>query len=64
MSFFDAVVHSFTTVATGVFLIMINLFLYFLKVYVAILFMILSALPFVVVQLINGQALRSLKTHK
>ena len=58
MSFFDAVVHSFTTVATGGFSNYDNSFSVFSwKVeYVAILFMILSALPFVrYVQLINGQ---------
>ena len=58
MSFFDAVVHSFTTVATGGFSNYDKSFSVFSwKVeYVAILFMILSALPFVrYVQLINGQ---------
>ena len=58
MSFFDAVVHAFTTVATGGFSNHDDSFSVFSwKVeYVAILFMILSALPFVrYVQLINGQ---------
>ncbi|NCX53855.1 MAG: TrkH family potassium uptake protein [Rhodobacterales bacterium] len=58
MNFFDAVVHSFTTVATGGFSNYDGSFSVFSwKVeYVAILFMILSALPFVrYVQLINGQ---------
>ena len=58
MSFFDAVVHAFTTVATGGFSNYDDSFSVFSwKVeYVAILFMILSALPFVrYVQLINGQ---------
>lgn len=58
MNFFDAVVHAFTTVATGGFSNYDDSFSVFSwKVeYVAILFMILSALPFVrYVQLINGQ---------
>jgi len=58
MNFFDAVVHAFTTVATGGFSNYDESFSVFSwKVeYVAILFMILSALPFVrYVQLINGQ---------
>ena len=58
MNFFDAVVHAFTTVATGGFSNYDGSFSVFSwKVeYVAILFMILSALPFVrYVQLINGQ---------
>lgn len=57
MNFFDAVVHAFTTVATGGFSNYDGSFSVFSwKVeYVAILFMILSALPFVrYVQLING----------
>ena len=56
MSFFDAVVHSFTTVATGGFSNYDGSFSVFSwqVEYVAILFMILSALPFVrYVQLIN-----------
>ena len=64
MSFFDAVVHSFTTVATGGFSNYDKSFSVFSwKVeYVAILFMILSALPFVrYVQLINGQGTAVLK---
>ena len=64
MSFFDAVVHSFTTVATGGFSNYDQSFSVFSwKVeYVAILFMILSALPFVrYVQLINGQGTAVLK---
>ena len=64
MNFFDAVVHSFTTVATGGFSNYDNSFSVFSwKVeYVAILFMILSALPFVrYVQLINGQGTAVLK---
>ena len=59
MNFFDAVVHAFTTVATGGFSNYDGSFSVFSwKVeYVAILFMILSALPFVrYVQLINGQS--------
>ena len=58
MNFFDAVVHALTTVATGGFSNYDDSFSVFSwKVeYVAILFMILSALPFVrYVQLINGQ---------
>jgi len=58
MNFFDAVVHAFTTVATGGFSNYDRSFSNFSwKVeYVAIAFMILSALPFVrYVQLINGQ---------
>ena len=58
MNFFDAVVHAFTTVATGGFSNYDDSFSVFSwKVeYLAILFMILSALPFVrYVQLINGQ---------
>ena len=58
MNFFDAVVHAFTTVATGGFSNYDDSFSVFSwhVEYVAILFMILSALPFVrYVQLINGQ---------
>jgi trk system potassium uptake protein TrkH len=57
MNFFDAVVHAFTTVATGGFSNYDGSFSVFSwqVEYVAILFMILSALPFVrYVQLING----------
>ena len=64
MNFFDAVVHAFTTVATGGFSNYDGSFSVFSwKVeYVAILFMILSALPFVrYVQLINGQGTAVLK---
>ena len=64
MNFFDAVVHAFTTVATGGFSNYDGSFSVFSwKVeYVAILFMILSALPFVrYVQLINGQSTAVLK---
>ena len=64
MNFFDAVVHAFTTVATGGFSNYDGSFSVFSwKVeYVAILFMILSALPFVrYVQLINGQGIAVLK---
>jgi len=64
MNFFDAVVHAFTTVATGGFSNYDGSFSVFSwKVeYVAILFMILSALPFVrYVQLVNGQGTAVLK---
>ena len=64
MNFFDAVVHAFTTVATGGFSNYDGSFSVFSwKVeYVAILFMILSALPFVrYVQFINGQGTAVLK---
>ena len=64
MNFFDAVVHAFTTVATGGFSNYDESFSVFSwqVEYVAILFMILSALPFVrYVQLINGQGTAVLK---
>ena len=64
MNFFDAVVHAFTTVATGGFSNYDGSFSVFSwKVeYVAILFMILSALPFVrYVQFVNGQGTAVLK---
>ena len=64
MNFFDAVVHAFTTVATGGFSNYDGSFSVFSwkAEYVAILFMILSALPFVrYVQLINGQGTAVLK---
>lgn len=64
MSFFDAVVHSLTTVATGGFANYDDSFRMFTgnAEYVAVVFMLLAALPFIrYVQMLNGSAQPFLK---